>query len=393
MPSKHRAGTKARPVANVADAGEHLTPLHAQNKADAVLRHEKDTHAATIVPSSSASPVLRTAGKSTASPFASTELKLSSDEAKSSADAGTAKLKEIRLSAVAQPAVSRGHRIPSSRPVVNNLGTTTTTAAALTVLEAEPLGWKHGLVPGILAYFQVEEGSAIQISIAVVLGIIAFGMCACRFAVAKPEETPEVTGADKKPTHGSLFNGLSSVDFIDEEDRKVQAMLQKIWDARKSPSVQKSAEKFQSESRVRAEKPATDIVQDQPQAEEESLFKTEDIRRQVDDHDSHPCCLSKKFESQLQKLTPPTAPQETASQNVRHDVDNCASEQVVPHAIPSRPLSSVHEIEDLSREIASLERSLSTAQQFPDCEDLREQFQHMLQMKKDQLKAAIQQHT
>lgn len=165
LPSfKQRAGTNARRVANAADRGEqHSLPYSTQNTAGSVLRQEKDIPKVEQLGSTTvASSVLRTEVENP------THAKTA--DAKT-ADVKSPEFKEIRLATVAQPVMSRSHRIPKLQPQVNVVASTTTTAAALSVAEPEPLGWKHGLIPGILAHLQVQERNIIHVCIVVFLVI------------------------------------------------------------------------------------------------------------------------------------------------------------------------------------------------------------------------------
>lgn len=241
--------------ANSEDAGEHFSHPHAQENAHAVLRQEKPTPTAMAEQAKQVEPtakILRTEGTPAASSVVAKE----------------AKLKEIRLSVS-----SRGHRIPTtSLPHVKNAGTATTTAAE-SVVDPESIGWKHGLVPGVLARLQVEEGNIIKVCIFVLSMIAVLGVYACCFLprVAKEAENPEVTSCNellkkRKTLMGSMFHGLAAVDFVDGEDKNVRAMLKQIWDARKSGK----------------ETPTPDTIATAPQPENPALFNLEDIRRQMD---------------------------------------------------------------------------------------------------------------
>eukprot|EP00746_Dinoflagellata_sp_MGD_P162811 gnl/MRDRNA2_/MRDRNA2_90537_c0_seq1.p1 gnl/MRDRNA2_/MRDRNA2_90537_c0~~gnl/MRDRNA2_/MRDRNA2_90537_c0_seq1.p1 ORF type:complete len:486 (-),score=118.76 gnl/MRDRNA2_/MRDRNA2_90537_c0_seq1:29-1486(-) len=265
--SKQRAGTNARRMANAAESGEQHSLPYAQPTAGSVLRQEKEPLVAKIgqaVSTTAASSVLRT-------------------EVEPTSRVKTPELKEIRLAAVAKPVisdapalVSRGHRIPTVRPDAKVEATTTTTAAALAVAEPTPIGWNHGLIPGLLAHLQMEERNIIFVSLAILAVLLVSGICACRSGKGS-EDAPEITGSESRPSRGSMFSGLSSVDFVDSEDRGVRAMLQKVWDLRTTVS------KTQPESTGVADTPSQ-LPSGKAPNRMQKLF--EKIDAQIDEFDS-----------------------------------------------------------------------------------------------------------
>jgi len=197
QPRKTRAGTKARRVANDREQDRVAAGLHhADGVSASVLREEPSMLAGEVEVSTTATPVLRTEATQT---------------------------KPAKVEAAKSVYMSRSHRIPTSRPPPQQAATTTTTAAALQIDDPEPLGWKHGLIPGILAYLEAEEDTIIRVSVAVFLAIVAFGICACR-SITKKAEHPEAAISE-------AGNSRASKSGASRKERMQKILEEKVLEA------------------------------------------------------------------------------------------------------------------------------------------------------------------
>jgi len=134
---------------------------------------------------------------------------------------------------------------------------------------AEPLNWKHGVVPGILAHFQVEEVRIIQTSVAVFVLILASWFCAWYFAGP---------GSGRESLQKQRSSSRKFIEGQDPRDLR-GAILKKMWaDARNESQASDSlgtiteGEAMLLKRLLADAKPASpgEAKEDQPQANKAS---------------------------------------------------------------------------------------------------------------------------
>lgn len=173
----------------------------------------------------------------------------------------------------------------------------------------EPLSWKDGLVAGVLAHFQVQDGiTRVIVNVCLVVWsiMLVVWFCAWKIAGSMPSEIPE----NSKPS----FSKLPSTGFVEGED-ELDAMLRKVREAKRIGKVpdldgapknlsdklrgQRSmlfdkiwadAKKEPTESAEEADTTHSDAPQDQPPAskaptEMEKMFQQMDARLKAENEE------------------------------------------------------------------------------------------------------------
>eukprot|EP00746_Dinoflagellata_sp_MGD_P070713 gnl/MRDRNA2_/MRDRNA2_28911_c0_seq1.p1 gnl/MRDRNA2_/MRDRNA2_28911_c0~~gnl/MRDRNA2_/MRDRNA2_28911_c0_seq1.p1 ORF type:complete len:314 (-),score=70.95 gnl/MRDRNA2_/MRDRNA2_28911_c0_seq1:3-944(-) len=113
--------------------------------------------------------------------------------------------------------------------------TTVVDSSAVAKPEPETLGWKDGLVAGILAHFQVQDGvTRVILNVCIVVWslMLIVWFCAWKIVGTSPSEVPEKFPENQKPS----FAKLGCSGFGEGED-ELDAVLRKVREAKRVGKV------------------------------------------------------------------------------------------------------------------------------------------------------------